>query len=601
MSTSGTVNQKLGSVQLRSFVDGRGNETRYGSVFNTDSSDEEQGFAQRNLSDDNDTWQEDTVGRETKPEVSSRECQPLARLPHLIARDQILTRLTISRNLSVPGAQGEKRYSLQGPPVPLENSERLKTITRTVFTKKGWDAVTDDLWPFFLFVLQVRDLISYAAYPDDRFGNTPEQLFLGTGAHEEFWSVHLGSYLPGWEPEGYKYWIAPSLLVLLPILNAFRHYHHQQSFLNTSIEEPLNYLAASAHPEFWRDSVRWLLPKDALSRALPLAEFHLLLNGRPAPDGSSERDLLKLVHHLIRASYQHYSVAQLQIIATLADVADSYHKRDRANFPGRGDIDLKLQTLALQALQELAKFKPSLDELKRLAHELIEEEGNEEGVNSLDVNRLRLVLRYLYTNYQLWSLNALQDRNGLKPLFYSVALYRHVYAQFRRYEIVIQKVAGIIIYLIKSDKCRQAGLTFAYLSMLGDYICAMCPNDPYVFYGDIYSSQSCLNGWLASPRPPAMLIAQVQRLAQHPEFRDIRNINLIHQPWANWTRTDWQSFLNSLEQASVHTLETFDLSSTTLTPAVLLADKIQVLARISSARSPYDFLRCAIKIWVLNK
>lgn len=530
---------------------------------------------------------------------------------HSAARavDSALTEAAVENKTT---ASSERESTgLRGSSVTLFDAVQQSHVARMMMLlrRPQWP-VTHLLWPLAFFIVQLRDAIAYSVRSEQRYGNTPGDLLLGTSPNQDSWSVHWGGDLPGAEPNPWGYWSVPFLLLsvsifskLISIFNTYRlredrcEWNHSLR-TNDNIGELFN--TSDDQNQFWRDSTSWLFPGDALHLALLYAEFQILWDL-----DLSFQTRIELLNNIIHVGYRHFSIAQLEVLATLARIADEAHLDHLTALGLDPEIWSPIRDRALAALREFAKLQPDIAALRALAGDIPVEDTKAENATAEDfvdannasakntiitANSLRphpqSGLRVLYARFLLWSLHQSQDL-GLSLLFWPMVLYANVYAQLRRYQLYYQKFKGYYDYKKAEAQCQQV---FTYLSAIGDYICKLCPDWakgnsdglPLIPYSEISTPQQCVNGLFAQRRPPQVILSRIQQLVDRGGLQDVHFIDFTRQFWANWTRIDWQSLLHKL--TSLRRLERLDLSN-------LLAERPNVDSKMQALA---EFLRTVI-------
>lgn len=166
--------------------------------------------------------------------------------------------------------------------------------------------------------------------------------------------------------------------------------------------------------------------------------------------------------------------------------------------------------------------------------------------------------RDYYANYQLWKLGQLNpNRNKLHAIFWPLAISQ-LYAKFRYWRIIAEKIKGIVDYDIAVRECNNQGMQYFFRPEIANYDCSSC-NTPLVSYTDSQTAQGCLNGILSRLQTPAA-INDLMDAIQY-QAGSITVVDFSRQQWEMWSYDKWDTFLNYLETVAASSLKRFDLSN----------------------------------------
>lgn len=458
---------------------------------------------------------------------------------------------------------------LRGQAIPLADINKAAVAIRTTGFFQGVRNFRESYWPMMFYSLLAGDLASYFAYPEDRFGNTLGDIFLGLKHVWHYQPINqrtFTTYLT-------NFWEWPAALLVLPIGCGIyemlkRLNWHKQG-------ETLANLRAY---EVGRcgDSVSHLLPFNRGQRVIDQAESLILWNRtigiaqshQPSPEeyqiivsesesenqyenqdkNDGARDYVRAIIALANRSS---GAAQLYALAALANIADGLNFKDLKKLQAQGvgvTELLKARTDCLKTLKHFAKFHPD--------------------------GATRSLARFVYDNYLLWTLGRSQ-RRYLEPLFWGHRLMI-MYAQIRLLQSFVQYGWTLTDWLIDKYQCQAQQKVWTYMSQASDYQCTVCGDHSDIYYKNVFDGQDCVDGFLVKPRGPEELTKLLKRV----EPFGVQHISLSSQDWQAWSNTDLANVLDRVARSSSnHALSYFELSSSAFNPAPLHYSTTQVLVQ----------------------
>jgi Ran GTPase-activating protein (RanGAP) involved in mRNA processing and transport len=190
------------------------------------------------------------------------------------------------------------------------------------------------------------------------------------------------------------------------------------------------------------------------------------------------------------------------------------------------------------------------------------------------------IYRRFYANYLQWARGYKTNiRNigvaGLTHLvFWSFNLLIY-YADARIIEIFINKFIAYINSKKVTNDCSSKQMVHQFMDEFGEYVCGVCPDWPFVYMGDVFTSQGCIDGLLAQSQAPEVIVSGIKQLHARakPYFS---TVDLSQQNWNNWTTPQWQSVLNQIS-SMVQSLDLFNLTNTNQNQLPVEVDKYEIL------------------------
>lgn len=161
-----------------------------------------------------------------------------------------------------------------------------------------------------------------------------------------------------------------------------------------------------------------------------------------------------------------------------------------------------------------------------------------------------LLMRW-YANYKLWTIGQNKDvkyhaafwLSLIIPAIYAVTSY----SKFYFFPVVLVRNFINLFHHHSSPintVCSNTSEASQYLPELGETVCSMCGNWPFVYINDINTTQGCVNGLLAAPRTPALIMSSLNHLLSLGNSSNLHTIDFSQQNWTAWNRPEWQSILN---------------------------------------------------------
>lgn len=164
---------------------------------------------------------------------------------------------------------------LQGEAIPLDDSAQptLNKINFIEYFGLGVRQITDNLWPLGLLALSGRDLFYFHSHEAERYGDSYIKLLAGMSNSEWPISNNLGTSLVAET----RFWIAPAILLSLPVLNGLFQYVANRSQVDCNIPDDYRYWnnpIVLSQPINWvQDIVAFLNPYSKMRRNLQEAVF----------------------------------------------------------------------------------------------------------------------------------------------------------------------------------------------------------------------------------------------------------------------------------------------------------------------------------------
>lgn len=196
-----------------------------------------------------------------------------------------------------------------------------------------------------------------------------------------------------------------------------------------------------------------------------------------------------------------------------------------------------------------------------------------------------------YARYLRWSLGeAASKKANFWLLPFALITLAIVFAKMRLIEMWWRKAKELADYRAAKKSCEQENKVYT-LTQSGRVECTVCGDWPFMYYGDVFTSQACITGLLAYPREATFIVTQLaaiqERLNRHADFSVI---DLSQQNWTkDWAKAEWNQFYTVFEAIPHLHVSLFNLSAPTLNPYRVTHFAMQRLAKFMQ-RVPIDAL-----------
>ena len=176
-----------------------------------------------------------------------------------------------------------------------------------------------------------------------------------------------------------------------------------------------------------------------------------------------------------------------------------------------------------------------------------------------------------------------QAKKILKGVAKSAAIIWSLFAYTRLLELLIQKSIQYDHFLNAKHTCEAEDKIYDLVSRLGNYACAVCPEWDEILLKDIYTSQDCLRGLLATERTPQNILDRVSLLAK---YNDLTELDFSRQNILAWSDEIFASILAVLTRPGLSLNLNLTISADSLQPfPVGKFNSISQFLRQTSTRS----------------
>lgn len=496
-------------------------------------------------------YKSEKIKRDDKPENHARhKKQSQAQnsctwyLRRFLVRDSIITQLAVySRlrgfNCDRANFLNDKSFWRQGPTLPFKDERAIQTAISTTQFFNGAGFITETLWPPTLLGLLSYDIYKFYSAPEERFGNTLKSIFIGIWNTPETLSTHFCSDIPGQT----AYYLAPAILLSAPLIAGLvQCMMHRKSYIS-------------------------LRRRSESSRNKPSSieekELAVCWHGQDEMNGFARCQ--EVLGEIISEAKSSNVLTKIRAFRALSSIADRFQELP----------------LPIPLPFELPLPLPTITNTPRESHKSIEEIRNKAKDELLKVSNNSSWFFILFGHYLLWTIKADYTESCLRSLFFYLISSINLYAKYRFLEIPILKAIGFINDWRAESSCH-APFVYALVSQIGEKVCAVCPDwasgnpgEALVYYGDIYTSQSCLSGLLRQSRDPERLAKLIEIPVKHGSFWDL---DLTQQDWANWNDETWCAFLENITQTKNLHLKSFNLKRSDQFTSPVSQAKIECLA-----------------------
>jgi Ran GTPase-activating protein (RanGAP) involved in mRNA processing and transport len=461
---------------------------------------EESALLQRALAPDNEQrWQRllNKVGltesilanaNVTHPELLQRLFAPSRlRYLHLNYLDNIAFKLLLfpflgRRDMKPSSAQSSSSLARVWPQATSLLFESPRVLAQTYMTTdfiRGTRFASDMLFAGTIYSLMAIELVNYAkCYQAYSFAYLMEVLIGSANPLVNLLSDKR--YLP---------YIA-ALLPGVPLLWGF-----SKAFIAAFDAKPVNKqdldrlhnLLTHYVPNFRQDTLRWLLPLSAFSRAHKHITRILIWDGRDLVIPERRNNLINSLCKHAETS-RHFT--QLSALESLAEVINGIALAD---IPYLREVGFSKETLAALLYSQ----QQALQTLRRHADHY-----------TLNTSSGLHLGRYVYANYLLWQIGQ-PSKKILRPIFWALESVQ-AYARLSLFTVFFRIMVEVIHKAYRQHSCQNAGKLWSYIGLIHDYNCTVCP-DLGLFYSDTWTDIGCFEGYVREPRLAAQLIYAVQR------------------------------------------------------------------------------------------
>lgn len=441
-------------------------------------------------------------------------------------------------------------------PKDMENGVRRirndpsQSLTGTAFFfnqfKEGAKPILKTANPLALASLLAYDIYQFYQYPQYRYNDTLLTILTGLSTSRHHLSTNFGGYLP----TDYKTWAGLGLILTAPLAAGL-----SQWLRNNSWRKPLT---QKAYADLINDLVH---PSNFSNRSISRAAWAILYD-----QDLDDSQQITLATHLANLNHPQQFFTQLASLGALHQLADQIKSRHLSTLRLQSNIHLKTFThirgIALTALQDTAKNNMRNPPARFL--------------HSLPAN--------VYANYLAWSLGNSQS-TPWSFLFNSASLIYYpflAYSAARFIESLVFKLQNLYQFFVQKNNCEADHKTWAYMKQIQDYACSICGDLDHIYYKNVFSSQGCLDGFLAYPQIPQNIIQLLNRLENHP---GLKSLDFSNQNSSSWTIDEFQSVLNSVKLAFHDEMALFNLSSATPDLIWVQDSKADILANFISQQA----------------
>ena len=152
-------------------------------------------------------------------------------------------------------------------------------------------------------------------------------------------------------------------------------------------------------------------------------------------------------------------------------------------------------------------------------------------------------------------------------------------AKVRIAQMLWRKAHELAAYLAAKKACEADAKVYS-LTQSGNLECTVCGDWPFVYYGDIQSSQGCLEGLFASLQNASVIVAQLNSLMPYlTKQADFHVLDFSKQAIASdWPEALWNQCLTLLEAIPNLQLSAVNLSTAMANPVDFPKPMLQRLA-----------------------
>lgn len=461
-------------------------------------------------------------------------------------------------------------FWLTGPTVPLSDPLILQRALKIYSFLKGFRWITEEVWPLILFISMLHDFS--VSLPNER-----ENVFWNLPLNESYLTRTLGAETPI-QP---FFWVGFLMLIFIPFIAGVWNIFQNKSWLQNSETDLNPNLPEGKLCAYNLKLLSLFIPASPLRNALHQKIWSILWDRRT--NSHARRQLLSELE-----SYEPVFLKYLAL-STLAKIADSFRQRDLEKIETdenkileyRGEARNALVNLAPEQLN-ISAYNWSGDSEYPTALLSVQEEAKKTLCPSSE--KISSYFSYFFSQYLLWTLGENITDKRLAILFGFYAFFKTfflipfvIYSQIRYIQIFSQKFIDILNYFYfnplalkeaavlaqkllqeRRESCEALNKVFTHVApLLADYTCSFCGDWSFVYYNEIFSSQTCLDGLLGSSLSVSEVLNKITRFSRSP---DLQKIDLSGRNWTGWNIQDLQSFLTGFQNIQGLQLNIFNLS-----------------------------------------